>query len=81
MADFGVRFNRIGDRVLLVKGVEAFELDDVAQLMWVNADGERTVREIARAVADTYGHEPNVVETDSVAFFTELESLGLVEAE
>ena len=51
---FDVRFNQTPTGPMLVRGMEAFELNDVGLAVWRMCDGERTVDDIVKAIADDF---------------------------
>jgi tRNA (cmo5U34)-methyltransferase len=68
-----------GERVVVTKPDQSYELSDVADLIWRSLTGRRTVDEIAAVVADRYGVEPDAVRADVDEFMAELVVEGFVE--
>ena len=54
-------------------------LNEVGAHIWTLADGSRSVREIALAVADHYDVPPDQAETDTMEFLNELREKALIE--
>jgi hypothetical protein len=69
------------DDVVMVLDVESgdfFELDEVGGRIWLGLDGEHTLDEQARALADAYAIELDRARGDVLEFVTELCSRRLV---
>lgn len=64
--------------VLPDKG-EVKVLNEVGARIWALADGSRSVREIAAAVASSYDVSPAEAEADTVVFLRELREKALIE--
>lgn len=69
--------NRNGT-LLLSRAATVLELGDVAAEIWLAADGERTIDEIAQVVAASYGMEPTEILDDVVELLDSLEAGGIV---
>lgn len=66
--------------VMHVAGVErAFELSDVAALVWRLADGKHSIRDMGEAIASEYEVEAEDAARDAADLLSELERNGLVE--
>jgi hypothetical protein len=75
------RVRRVGGRLLVARGNDAFELSDVAGFIWERCDGSRTVGDIAIEVVESYDVEPQVATDDMREIIQELESKGFLELE
>ena len=64
--------------VLPDKG-EVKVLNEVGARIWALADGSRSVREIAAAVASRYAVSPVEAEADTIEFLCELREKALIE--
>jgi hypothetical protein len=64
--------------VLPDKG-EVKVLNEVGARIWALADGSRSVRDIAAAVAGSYDVSPAEAEADTVVFLRELREKALIE--
>jgi hypothetical protein len=64
---------------LVVRGMDAFELDHVAATIWTLLDGERTVGEITAEVCRAYQVSPDRAGPDVQALLAELSRNGLIE--
>lgn len=74
-----VRFRKIGQRLFLVKGHEAFELDEVGYQIWNLCDGEHSLDEIADKITEAFpGTDRRVVAADSEEFVASLRDSGLI---
>jgi pyrroloquinoline quinone biosynthesis protein D len=76
---FDVRVTDHGGRLLLVRGREAFELDDVAALIWSKCDGRTKEDEIVATVAEEYAVDERTAREDLQGFVAELRTKGLLE--
>jgi hypothetical protein len=76
---FDVRTDTASGSVLLVRGMDAYELDPVGVAVWTLCDGEHTEEQIVDEVAATWGTERDVVSRDVRAFVGELTAAGLLE--
>jgi hypothetical protein len=76
---FDVRTDTASGSVLLVRGMDAYELDPVGVAVWTLCDGEHTEEQIVDEVAATWGTERDVVGRDVRAFVGELTAAGLLE--
>jgi len=65
--------------MLLVRGMDAFELDDVAEFIWGLCDGTHTAEDIASAVAKEFDVTPERALKDVDAFLKDLLSARLLE--
>jgi hypothetical protein len=54
-------------------------LNEVGARIWALADGSRSVREIAAAIASSYDVSPAEAEADTVVFLQELREKALIE--
>jgi hypothetical protein len=76
-----VREYPLGDEVLLFAGGRqvVHALNTSAWAVWDLCDGSRTVREIARDLAELVGRDPESLESEVVRTVEELGKLGLLE--
>lgn len=79
-ADIVWRRADAGVVVLKPSDGQYFSLDDVGGRIWELCEGERTVTEIADALAQEYEAPAAVIERDALELLDELESEGLVRA-
>ncbi len=54
------------------------ELNEVGTLLWANSDGKTNLESLAALVCETFDVALDVARADTQAFFSELESLGLL---
>lgn len=57
-----------------------FSLDDIGGRIWEQCEGERSVAEIAAALAQEYDAPPSVIQGDALELLDELAAEGLVRA-
>lgn len=76
---FDVRVDSADDKLLLVRGMEAFELDTVGAAIWQRCDGDTTIAEIARALTSEFEVEEETAKADTLRLVRELRAAGLVE--
>jgi hypothetical protein len=76
---FDVRVNESNGSLLLVRGMDAFELGDVEAVIWQHCDGTKTVDDIATTLVDEFAVEREVALRDVKAFVSELRSVDLLE--
>lgn len=76
---FDVRTDTASGSVLLVRGMDAYELDPVGVAVWTLCDGEHTEEQIVDEVAASWGAERAVVSRDVRSFVGELTAAGLLE--
>lgn len=77
---YDVRFNDTPDGPLLVRGLEAFELNEVGLAIWQRCDGLHTEQEIVEAIRDMYGVSEEQARADVTFFLTELGKARLLDA-
>lgn len=70
-----------GDRTVLLdlRSEQYFALDGVGAAVWARLEGDRTVEEVAAAVAELYQAPRDEVQRDVIEFVTTLERDGLAE--
>jgi len=75
-----VTFRAVGSEYLLVHMLQKqyHVLNAVAARVWALMAGEIPVREIAQAIADEYGEDPERVQQDVLETVQGFEALGLV---
>ena len=76
---FDVRTDTAGGSVLLVRGMDAYELDPVGVAVWTLCDGQHTEDQIVDEVAARWSTERDVVSRDVRSFVGELTAAGLLE--
>ena len=76
---FDVRTDTATGSVLLVRGMDAYELDPVGVAVWTLCDGEHTEDQIVEEVAAQWGQDRDVVSRDVRSFVGELTAAGLLE--
>jgi len=76
---FDVRTDTASGSVLLVRGMDAYELDPVGVAVWTLCDGEHTEEQIVDEVTATWSAEREVVSRDVRSFVGELTAAGLLE--
>lgn len=70
----------INGEMIIVSPVESMmhALNDVAALVWMNADGKTTVREIVQRVCNDFDVDTETAEKDVVEFVRDLSEQGMV---
>ena len=58
MRNIMVRRRRYGDQVHLILENYYLLVDDVPDFIWLSIDGQKTIAQIAQAVADNFGCAP-----------------------
>jgi hypothetical protein len=76
---FDVRFNQTPTGPMLVRGMEAFELNDVGLSIWRLCDGEHSVDDIVRSVVDGFAVRPEQAADDVNEFITALRHARLLD--
>jgi hypothetical protein len=76
---FDVRVNESDGKLLLVRGFDAFELDDVAATIWSACDGQRTVEQVIDAVVEAYDIDRPTAQRDVEGFLAQLRDASLLE--
>lgn len=76
---FDVRVNESEGKLLLVRGLDAYELDDVEATIWAACDGERTVEQVVDVVVETYDVDRPTAERDVAEFLGQLRDASLLE--
>ncbi|MGN9167103.1 PqqD family protein [Paenibacillus jamilae] len=69
----------LNDKTYAVKNNDVYLLDEVAYKIWSLLDGERTVGEIAVAIAEEYKADKETVFKDVNEFIQELKNVDFVE--
>lgn len=67
--------------VMNPKRGEVHELDEVATFLWKQADGTRSVEDIAQTLAAEFEVDASVALSDAQEFFSSLEALGLIQCQ
>ncbi|MGW7074678.1 PqqD family protein [Streptomyces sp. NPDC054866] len=76
---FDVRTDVATGAVLLVKGLDAYELDDIGARVWTHCDGRNSVDQIVDIISTEYEVSREVVLADVNAFVKSLLKAGLLE--
>mgnify|MGYP000888777194 CR=1 FL=1 len=76
---FDVRVNTIDGKMVLVRGMDAFELDEVSAFVWRSCDGSRGVPEIADLVTSEYDVGREQAMDDITTLVEDMRSAGLIE--
>jgi Coenzyme PQQ synthesis protein D (PqqD) len=77
---YDVRFNATRSGTLLVRGLEAFEINDTSAAIWQLCDGNTSIAEIARRLAGDFD-VPEERATSAVASFLQMaRSASLLES-
>ncbi|OIQ50350.1 Coenzyme PQQ synthesis protein D [Pseudodesulfovibrio hydrargyri] len=74
-------FGRLADKVGLWDGspmTKTVELDEMGTFVWRHIDGERSVRDIAEAFAETYQVQPRESELAVTAFIKTIGQRGII---
>ena len=79
LQSFDVRVDMSDDGVLLVRGLDAFELGAVGAAIWQRCDGHTPIRDISRAITAEFDVEEEIAAADVVQLIKDLRSAGLVE--
>jgi hypothetical protein len=79
LQSFDVNVDSDSDGILLVRGIEAFELDAVGASIWQLCDGTRSVHAIAKAITVEYEVDQQTAQQDVAQLVAELRSTGLLE--
>jgi hypothetical protein len=76
---FDVRTDTAAGAVLLVRGMDAYELDPVGVAVWTLCDGQHSEEQIVDEVATRWSTDRDVVRVDVRSFVGELTAAGLLE--
>ena len=76
---FDVRTDTASGSILLVRGMDAYELDPVGVEVWTLCDGRHTEDQIVDQVAAKWSTDRDVVSKDVRSFVGELTAAGLLE--
>jgi len=74
-------FGRLADKVGLWDGrpmTKTVELDEMGTFVWCRIDGERSVRDIARAFTEAYQVQPREAELAVTAFIKTIGQRGII---
>lgn len=74
-----VRTAGISDRLYLVHRRDAYELGEVATLVWSLCDGRHTVPDIVEDVVSQFAVSRETARADVAEFVTELHAAGLLD--
>jgi hypothetical protein len=76
---FDVRVNDSNGSLLLVRGMDAYELRDVEADIWKLCDGNHTATEIAKKIGAEFDVEQDIAEADVRTFVKQLRDADLLE--
>ncbi|MFB7260580.1 PqqD family protein [Streptomyces nojiriensis] len=76
----GVRFRRVGKKLVLIVGNRVYEMNATAETVWMRLDGTTSAQSIAEQIATEYGQDYQRVEADITELLATLATLGAVEA-
>ncbi|TWP50438.1 PqqD family protein [Lentzea tibetensis] len=76
---FDVRFNNTPDGPILVRGHDAFELNDVGLAIWERCDGVHSQQDIVEEIQALYDVTYDQAEADVEFFLTELGKAHLLD--
>ena len=76
-----VRFRQRKSAAYLVRGSEAYQLNDVGGFIWTLCDGEHGVEDIATQMAQRFGITHEVARHDAEEFVQSLLNLDLLKVE
>jgi hypothetical protein len=79
LQSFDVHVDVADDGVLLVRGLEAFEVGSVGSVIWRHCDGKTSIKAIAEAVTAEFDVDEEVAQRDAVQLIGELRAAGLIE--
>jgi len=74
-----VQYRAINEKKYLAKDYDAYELDEIGEIVWENIDGNTPLEEIAEKIAVKYDVDKNIVMRDIEEFAKEMIDKGLVE--
>lgn len=75
---FDVRMRNFRGKLLVARGPDSVELDEVGACIFKSIDGVATMEQIAAKIAACYGISQEVALADSSEFVAELQMLGIV---
>jgi hypothetical protein len=75
---FDVRVNSSDGKLLLVRGMDAFELDEIGAVIWRLCDGRRHVEQIAADLTQEYDIDMATARSDVETFVSELRKAQLL---
>jgi pyrroloquinoline quinone biosynthesis protein D len=73
-----MRARRYQGRLFVANGAETFELDETAEFIFKQVDGEATLRQIGERVATRYGIDVSRAVAETAELLTQLETLGVI---
>ena len=76
---FDVRFNNTPDGPILVRGHDAFELNEVGLSIWQLCDGAHSQQDIVEAIGTEYNVSHDEAAADVEFFLTELAKARLLD--
>lgn len=76
---YDVRTDVATGATLLVRGLDAFELDEVSAQIWTLCDGAHTVDQIAGEIVARYEVDGSQAEQDVRDFLADLDRAGLLD--
>jgi hypothetical protein len=75
---FDVRINSADGKLLLVRGMDAFELDEIGAAIWRSCDGQKHLGQIAADLAQEYDVDIDTAQSDVATFVSELRKAQLL---
>ena len=76
---FDVRFNQTPTGPMLVRGMEAFELNEVGLSVWRMCDGQHSVDDIVKEIADGFAVGQQQASEDVTEFISALRHARLLD--
>lgn len=77
--DIFVQYRVINGVKYIAKNNEAYQLDEISEIIWESIDGKTSVEEIAEKIAEKYNVEYEKVLKDTKQFIDELLNAELIE--
>jgi pyrroloquinoline quinone biosynthesis protein D len=74
-----VRFQDVNGQPMLVKGLNAFELNEIGTKIWRLCDGMTPVAAMVSELSASYDVDPGVLDADIKEYLAELNDNGLLE--
>lgn len=76
--ELDVRFRKLGDRYILAKGMDTYEIDQVASLIWQCCDGNHSIADIASKIVEQYDVDYQQAAADCAEYVEVLRERGMV---
>lgn len=77
--DIFVKYQSINGTKYLAKNFDAFELDEIGDVVWNSIDGKVSMEDISILIAEKYNVNKSMVIKDITEFCNELLEKGLIE--